>query len=270
MPSPVPTSFVAADIGGYALGAPITGDGPVDTGLDGADGCTTLVGIVRDFRGANEPGGHPDFEAFQGYAPTVGLVQGALGGDGKPVFGDRCDVPGVSAACPYGRQVTGRDRFDQWYRHTADLDLPYLLYLQFVEDKSTHVSTFESELFFPLDGAGFGDSGTGTDGKPHDFAFTTEIHTRFKYGGGEHFTFTGDDDLWVFINGKLALDLGGLHPPASATVDLDASAGALGIVAGNVYPLELFHAERHTEGSTFRVDTNLGFVDCGTIPDQLK
>ena len=109
-------------------------------------------------------------------------------------------------------------------------------------------------------------SGTGTDGKQHDFGFTTEIHTQFKYAGGEQFTFTGDDDLWVFINKKLAIDLGGLHSPETSTVALDASAAMLGLAQGGVYPLDLFHAERHTEGSTFRVDTTLGFVDCGTIP----
>jgi fibro-slime domain-containing protein len=266
----VPMTFVSADVGGYALGAPIVGDGPVDTGLDGADGCATLVGVVRDFRGLDEPDGHPDFEAFQGDPQTPGLVDGALGGDGKPVFAGRCDAPGATAECPFGQQLTSQARFDQWYRHTDGVDLPYLVYLKFVEDKATGISTFQSQHFFPLDGAGFGLSGKGTDGDQHDFGFTTEIHTRFKYAGGERFTFTGDDDLWVFINGKLAIDLGGLHPAETATVDLDQAAGALGLVKGSIYPLELFHAERHTEGSNFRVDTNLGFVDCGSILPQPK
>jgi fibro-slime domain-containing protein len=48
-------------------------------------------------------------------------------------------------------------------------------------------------------------------------------------------------------------------------VDLDAQAAALGIAKGTIYPLDLFHAERHTTASTFRIDTNLSFVDCGTV-----
>jgi len=65
------------------------------------------------------------------------------------------------------------------------------------------------------------------------------------------------------------MDLGGLHPARGATIDLDMQAGALGITTGNVYPLELFHAERHTNASDFRVDTNLVFVDCGTVPPDV-
>jgi len=99
----------------------------------------------------------------------------------------------------------------------------------------------------------------------HNFSFTTEIHTQFAYNGGETFKFQGDDDVWVFINGKLAVDLGGLHPAMLGTVSLDTSATMLGIQKGSVYDLDLFHAERHTDKSTFRIDTNLSFVNCGTV-----
>jgi fibro-slime domain-containing protein len=105
---------------------------------------------------------------------------------------------------------------------------------------------------------------------PHDFGFTTELHTTFRYDGREKFSFAGDDDLWVFINGRLAIDLGGLHAAMGVTIDLDASAASLDLSPGHVYPLDLFHAERHTIGSHFRVDTTLAFVDCGAVPPDVR
>jgi fibro-slime domain-containing protein len=75
--------------------------------------------------------------------------------------------------------------------------------------------------------------------------------------------------VWVFINNHLAVDVGGLHPKESGSVNLDNSAGDLGIAKGNVYDLDLFHAERHTPQSTFRIDTNLSFVNCGTVPPDV-
>ena len=267
---PPQSAFVAADIGGYALGDPIGAAGVGDTGVaKGPDGCTILAGVVRDFKGVNEPGGDPDFEAFSGAAPTPGLVGSTLGSDLKPTYTGICEAPNPMGNCPYGPQTTTAANFAEWYRFVKGVNKPYLVYFEFA--KNGAVSTFESTHFFPLDGHGWGNSGTGTDGQMHDFGFTTELHTKFKYAGGETFTFSGDDDLWVFINGKLAIDLGGLHPAAMASIiDLDANAATLGITPNNVYALELFHAERHTNESNFRVDTNLAFVDCGSVVPEPK
>jgi fibro-slime domain-containing protein len=261
---PSPNEFTPADVGGYKLGPLLTG-GAADPGLMGdASGCNQIVGVARDFQGANVTGGHPDFEAFRGTRPTLGLVASDLGPDRKPVYASMCEAAAAPAICPFGQETTGKANFDLWYRFKDGVNKPYLLYFLFQANGA--LLTFDSAHFFPLDGAGFGDTPTlGTDGKPHNYGFTTELHTRFKYNGGEVFTFTGDDDLWVFVNGKLAMDLGGLHPQVSGTITLDQSAAMLGISKGNIYPLELFHAERHSNQSHFRVDTNLVFVDCGTI-----
>jgi fibro-slime domain-containing protein len=67
----------------------------------------------------------------------------------------------------------------------------------------------------------------------------------------------------MFINGKLALDLGGTHPELSETADLDALAPALGISPGNSYSMDIFHAERHTDQSNFRIDTS---IQCFSVP----
>jgi fibro-slime domain-containing protein len=259
--------FIPAEVGKYKLGPPLM-DGMASTGgSSGAQGCNLIVGVVRDVKGAPEPGGHKDFEAaWAASTPTLGIVADTLGPDSKPVYASKCEVGGPSnpTLCPWGPMTNSKALFDQWYRSVDGVTKPFLIYFLFAP-QAGGVSTFESHSFFPLDNAGWGNSGQDTMNMSRNFGFTTELHTKFKYLGGETFTFIGDDDLWAFVNGKLALDLGGLHPTQMGDIKLDAMAGALGITKGNTYALDLFHAERHTAASNFRVDTNFVFVDCGIV-----
>ena len=68
---------------------------------------------------------------------------------------------------------------------------------------------------------------------------------------------SSDDDLWVFINGRLAIDLGGVHGQMSEEANLDALSSYLGITTGNKYTLDFFFAERHTVESHFRIETTI-------------
>jgi fibro-slime domain-containing protein len=200
-----------------------------------SEGCGKLTAIVRDFTPD-----HEDFESYLGGLET-GLVKDTLDADKLPEYAHNKPT-----------QITTQQTFSQWYRDTAGVNMRIEVPLTLAEEKPG-VFAFEDNSFFPADGKGFGNyRDTG-----HNFHFTTEIRGRFKYMGGEVFTFKGDDDVWVFVNGKLGLDLGGVHGVQMATLSFDQQKDKLGIQVGKTYTLDIFHAERHTSASNFRMETSI-------------
>jgi fibro-slime domain-containing protein len=220
------------------------GDGGDDAqgGPDGdtdAQPCGQLTVTLRDFQSS-----HPDFEKALG--DDRGLVKADLGAGNKPQY-----APAGATGT-----VSGQASFDQWYRDVPGVNMTFSQPLPLTEGPpGTFV--FDDQDFFPLDGMGF-----GNEGNPHNFHFTSEIHGTFTYRGGEIFQFIGDDDVFVFVNKKLALDLGGIHGPEMQTIDFDANATQLGLQKTLTYQLDVFHAERHTSQSTFRMVTT---IDCFVI-----
>ncbi|MGF1522461.1 MAG: fibro-slime domain-containing protein [Leptolyngbyaceae cyanobacterium] len=206
----------------------------------------TLSGKIRDFKDS-----HPDFE--QAVGAEKNIVASLLGDDQKPIYqgGE-------------GKTTTGQENFDQWFRDIKDINQSKRLEIVLEDTNGDGVFTYENTDFFPIDDELF-----GNEGRKHNFHFTYEIHSEFTYQGHEQFTFTGDDDLWVFIDGKLVIDIGGVHQALTETINLQLSEGeeqltqvlpsgqTLMLEKGKNYAFDLFFAERHTGNSHFRIDTSL-------------
>ena len=192
----------------------------------------TLTGTVRDFTPV-----HPDFETTISNL-TTGLVQNTLGTDGTPVYAHGDATVG---------SIHGSTNFYDWYHATTNL-MDYSITLNETSEGSG-IYSYSNNSFFPIDNQLLGNY----PGYNHNYHFTYEIHTDFTYQSGQTFNFTGDDDVWVFINKQLVIDLGGIHGAASAAVNLD----TLGLTVGDTYDFDFFFAERHTTQSNLLIQTSI-------------
>lgn len=87
----------------------------------------------------------------------------------------------------------------------------------------------------------------------HNYSFSMKISAQFMYIPGQYFEFRGDDDVWVFIDNRLVVDIGGCHNPEEGAVDLD----TLGLEEGKEYPFHIFFSERNATGSNFKMRTSI-------------
>lgn len=90
-------------------------------------------------------------------------------------------------------------------------------------------------------------------GCKHNYGFAMKVSAQFKYVRGQYFEFRGDDDVWVFIDNRLVVDIGGCHSPVEGAVKLD----TMGLVEGREYPFHIFFSERNATGSNFKMRTSI-------------
>ena len=198
---------------------------------------------------------------------TTGMVEPMLGANGVPVraavFPENCQLtehlnswflPQVVATGADGKQYTNATCREIELEMNEDG-----LWLGQKDDNSPEGGLFLLDDFQYLDAAEtvlnpFYDNLNGNGGRGrHNFGFTMKIQAQFEYVPGQYFEFLGDDDVWVFINNRLVVDIGGQHQKVEGAVDLD----TLGLTPGVTYPFHIFYAERHTVQSNFKMLTSI-------------
>lgn len=208
-------------------------------------GVLSTVARFRDFQpsifanNTANPNGHPDFEYFA--AAETGIPAATLGGGPTGVIG--------YGNHPFGTITThSAPLFAQWWFDIAFVNSPVTRQFNWTLVAGSNDTYEYCELpsgfatgFFPIDGDGFGNM----PDEPHNYHFTMTIYLEFTYvPGGRVLNFTSQDDLWVYINGQLVVDLGGVHLPLSTSVNVDTMAASLGLVAYQTYDMAIFFAQR--------------------------
>lgn len=203
-----------------------------------------LVGVARDFESS-----HPDFQGK--IATDKNIVTPTLDPvTRKPVYGDH----------PQGtKTTTNKAMFDQWWTTTEGVNTEHLVTVPLSNANSNdpEVFSFCDLAFFPLDYLG------KTPGQKHNYFFSLELHMEFTYTGkDQEFQFKGDDDVWVYVNGKLVVDLGGVHSAQDGSFNMKDEAAKLGLQVGKNYRMDMFFVERHTSKSTFCLDRVFPVQSC--------
>ena len=135
--------------------------------------------------------------------------------------------------------------------------------------------------FNPIPNLGYGKSGDtyktargNTQEHYYDntnYNLTLEGHAKFIYyqDADLYFNFTGDDDVYLYINGIRVLDMGGAHSISKAGISLNNVAEICGLKDGEAYDFDFYYMERHGTAANFSIETNIKVVDASMLTEKI-
>ncbi|MCB9496326.1 MAG: fibro-slime domain-containing protein [Fibrobacteria bacterium] len=187
---------------------------------------------------------------------TKGLVLPTLNSKGVPTWSGKVD-------CNIGNTLDGPQYwFDTLVRGGVPMNSFTCVPLPLTLD-ATGYYKYSNPTFFPLDTFTTLRDGTPNrfndkeyNSRNNNFGFCMHAKASFEYVPGLQFRFRGDDDVWVFIDKKLAMDIGGQHGPVDGDIKLD----NLGLSEGKSYQFDMFYCERHELGSSILIQTTMNLV----------